>query len=116
MAVLTERGAQPWHPAPAIVKQAGARIVALCRDLGLDPSVVALKFCLDHPQVASTLVGMSTRAHVDANLKALAFELTPDLLATIRQSAAPATDTVWPSGRSENADTIGSPTVNSVTG
>ncbi len=50
---------------------------------------MVLKFCLDHPYVASTLVGMSTCAHVDANLKALKFQLTPALLAAIQKSAAP---------------------------
>lgn len=104
MGILTERGAPAWHPAPQKVKDAGARIVALCRARKLDASMVALKFCLDYPRVASTLVGMSNRAQVEANVKALNFDLDPDLLASIEQVIAPVKDVVWPSGRVENAE------------
>jgi L-galactose dehydrogenase len=50
---------------------------------------VALRFCLDHPYVSSTLVGMSTPAEVNANLKALDFQPDPALLAAIEQIVSP---------------------------
>jgi aryl-alcohol dehydrogenase-like predicted oxidoreductase len=86
------------------VKDAGSRIVALCRSRGLDPSAVALKFCLDYVHVASTLVGMSSQTHVKANLEALDFNLEPDLLAAIQRVIGDDKDVVWPSGRVENSD------------
>jgi L-galactose dehydrogenase len=104
MGILTDSGAPAWHPAPEAVKHAGSRVVALCRNEGLDSSVVALKFCLDYPHVASTLVGVSSRAQVEANLKALDFDLDVDLLARIAQVVEPVKNVVWPSGRIENAD------------
>jgi L-galactose dehydrogenase len=106
MGILTERGAPAWHPAPQSVKDAGSRVVALCRESGVDPSAVALKFCLDYPNVSSTLVGMSSRTHLAANVAALDFNLSPDLVAAIRRVVANDKDTVWPSGRTENSDYV----------
>lgn len=89
MRVLTEAGPPDWHPAPQAVKQAGAKIVALCKQHGVDPAILALRFCLDHPYVSSTLVGMSSPEEVNTNLKALDFKPDPALLAEIEQIVSP---------------------------
>ena len=102
MGIITERGAPDWHPAPQSVRDAGQRVVALCRAHGLDASEVALRFCLDHPAVATTLVGMSSRAHVERNLKCLDLRIDPALLEEIRAAVAPVANLTWPSGRPEN--------------
>jgi L-galactose dehydrogenase len=94
----------PWHPAPAAVRETGAAVAQLCKKYGVDPAVVALRFCLDHPYITSTLVGMATTAQVSTNLKALDANLDPQLLVLINQMIAPVHDTLWPSGRPENAD------------
>lgn len=104
MGVLTVQGAPAWHPAPAEVRGAGAAVVQLCVDRGLDPSQVALRFCLDHPYVATTLVGMSSREQVQKNVNALAMEIDRDLFADIQRMIKPVKDAIWPSGRLENAD------------
>jgi L-galactose dehydrogenase len=102
MGIITERGAPDWHPAPQSVRDAGQRVVALCRAHGLDASEVALRFCLDHPAVATTLVGMSSRAHVERNLKCLELRIDPALLEEIRATVAPVANLTWPSGLPEN--------------
>ncbi len=104
MGILTEEGAPEWHPAPREVKDAGRRVVELCRQHGADPAVVALRFCLDHPYAGSTLAGMATVKHVTDNLRALETELDPALLKEIQQIVRPLKDAVWASGRPENAD------------
>ena len=108
MGLLSESGVPDWHPAPMTVRRAAADVIELCREHGFDPVVVALSFCIGHPYVASTLVGMSTREQVDANLKALDFEINPAFLVEIEQVIAPARDVVWHSGRDENAEAIAS--------
>ena len=55
MGILTQRGAPNWHPAPADVRETGKKIVDHCLAHGADASEVALKFCFDHRDVASTL-------------------------------------------------------------
>ncbi|MDQ2840948.1 MAG: aldo/keto reductase [Acidobacteriota bacterium] len=107
MGILTEEGAPAWHPAPRQVKDAGARVVEHCRKRGVDPSMAALRFCLDHAYVSSTLAGMATAKHVRNNLRALDMELDPALLEEIQTIVKPVKDTVWMSGRAENADFSG---------
>ncbi len=104
MGILTEGGAPAWHPAPQSVKDAGARVVELCKREGADPSVVALRFCLDHPYAASTLVGMSDPQQVRENLRALDAVIDPALMLEIQEIVKPVKDVVWASGRPENAD------------
>jgi L-galactose dehydrogenase len=104
MRLLAEKGAPDWHPAPQAVKDAGRKVAELCRQAGADVSAVALRFCLDHPYVATTLVGMSKQPHVVTNVAVLAMKLDPALMRQIRQAVAPVFNAVWPSGRPENND------------
>jgi L-galactose dehydrogenase len=91
-----------WHPAPETVKEAAAKIVQLCESRGVDVTTLALRFCLDYPHVASTLVGMSSPAEVEQNLKAFDFRVDPKLLSDIEVILAPVKDRSWHSGKPEN--------------
>jgi L-galactose dehydrogenase len=102
MGIITEKGPPEWHPAPQAVREAGQKIVALCKARGVDASEVALKFCLDYPRAASTLVGLSSTAHVERNLKAMELTLDAELLREIAEAVRPVKDFVWPSGLAEN--------------
>lgn len=102
MGILTAGGAPAWHPAPQEIRDVGQRIVELCGRRGVDATELALRFCLENQDVASTLVGMSTPHHVKQNLKALNFEYDPSLLKEIREIVAPVFNYRWQSGRLEN--------------
>ncbi|MCW5981995.1 MAG: aldo/keto reductase [Bryobacteraceae bacterium] len=104
MGILTERGAPAWHPAPDNVKQAGGRVVELCRRRGVPAGAVALRFCVEHPHIATTLVGLSRPDHVQANVRAIEQPLDPELLREIEAAVGPAANVTWPSGRPENND------------
>ncbi len=104
MGILTEGEAPAWHPACVQVQAAGKRVAELCRLRGEDISTVALRFCLDHNYVSTTLVGMSTRKHVTDNLRVLNASLERRLRKEIEDSIAPVYNHVWPSGRVENQD------------
>ena len=108
MGILTDCGPPAWHPAPDEVKQAGKAVAAICRRYGTDVSTVALRFCLDSPHTASTLVGMSLPSHVDANLRALTATIDPALLAEIDRTVSPVLNRVWQSGRRESKRRTGS--------
>jgi L-galactose dehydrogenase len=101
MRVLTVAGAPAWHPAPEAVKQAGAEVARLC---GADTTVMALRFCLDHPYVSSTLVGMSNAAEVASNLRALEERFPSALLAKVEKIVKPVKNMAWQTGRPENHD------------
>lgn len=104
MGVLTERGAPAWHPAPKEVQETGAKIVAACEARGLKVGDVALRFCLDHPYAATTLVGMSTVKHVERNIASIECHPPADLMAEIQAIAAPVMNRWWPTGLRENWD------------
>jgi L-galactose dehydrogenase len=107
MGLLTERGAPAWHPAPKEVQAVAPKIVQACEARGFKVGDVALRHCLDHPYTSTTLVGMSTVEHVKRNIAAIASKPPADLMAEIRQIAAPVFNLWWPTGRAENWDYLG---------
>jgi L-galactose dehydrogenase len=104
MGILTEQGAPAWHPAPENVRQAGKRVVQLCGARGIEPVAAALRFCLNHPYVSSTFVGMSKPEHVDTNLKALEMSTDSEFLTEVERIAGADLNQVWSSGKAENQD------------
>lgn len=104
MGVLTDQGAPPWHPAPPVVHLAARKAAELCRARGADLSRVALQYCLDNTEVATTLSGFATAGQVHANVEAAGAPrdpaLTHDLLALLR----PVRNLIWPTGLPENLD------------
>jgi L-galactose dehydrogenase len=102
MGILTECGPPAWHPAAEEVQQAGKAVADICRRRGTSVSTVALRFCLDYPRAASTVIGMSRSSEVDANLRALATTIDSALQAEIDQAVQPVLNRVWHSGRRKN--------------
>jgi len=102
MGMLTENGAPEWHPAEPAVHAASRRAEAVCRAHGVSLPEVALRFCLAHLYVSSTLVGMATRQQVDENLRALKDVDDEELIAEIQAVIVRDQNVVWTSGREEN--------------
>ena len=100
--LLTESGVPEWHRSPRPVLDMGPRIAALCRDHGVDVAGVAMRFALDYPHVATTIVGMSKLRHVESNLRALEFEIPEGLLDKIAALVAPVKNMMWFEGNPEN--------------
>ena len=106
MGILTDHGAPDWHPAPREVREAGRRAADFCHDHDIDLCAIALRFCLDYPRVVSTLVGMSNTEHVRNNLHTLTISLDPEVVQQVKAILKPVFNYVWPSGRSENHDSM----------
>jgi L-galactose dehydrogenase len=104
MGILTEEGAPAWHPAPENVKQAGKRVVQLCKARGIEPAAGAVRFCLDHPYISSTFVGMSKPEQIDINLKTLEMSTDPEFLAEVERIVGADLNQIWSSGKVENQD------------
>ena len=102
--VLTPLGAPEWHPAASEVKEIGRKVVEMCEARGKPAPKVALRFCLDHPYISTTLVGLATVEQVRQNLEILDEISDPELLAKIDALAAPVLHHIWPSGHPENQD------------
>jgi L-galactose dehydrogenase len=63
-----------------------------------------MQFVLQHPIVATTLVGMSKTKHVDQNLKTVGVTPDPELLAEVLALIKPVANIAWQEGRPENYD------------
>jgi L-galactose dehydrogenase len=99
---LTEKGPPGWHRSPKAVLETGPKIAALCRQYNVNIADVAMRFCLDHPFAASTLVGMSKLRHVRENINVLDFKNPPELLKEIEKLVAPVKNKMWFEGQPEN--------------
>jgi len=104
MGLLTEHGPPAWHPAPQAIRDAGRKAAEFCRAQGADISEVALRFCLDHPFVSSTLIGIATVGEVEKSLKLLQSSTDSELLGQLKAILAPVFNYDWPSGRPENQE------------
>lgn len=102
MGLLAGATGAPWHPAPVPVQSVAVQIAARIRAHGIVPATLAVYACVQHPSVASTLVGFGNAAQVDEACEALALDPAPELLATVRKLAAPVFNAVWPSGLPAN--------------
>ncbi len=102
MGVLTEKGAQPWHPAPQKVHDAGKQIAQLAHEHGANITDLAIQFALQNEHVDTTLIGMRTIDEVEHNLALLDSEIDTALLAKIQEVIAPVKDINWVSGLPEH--------------
>lgn len=102
MGVLSPSAAPGWHPAPEAVRAAAERARAVCAAYGCDLTEVALRYCLAHPYVSSTLVGMASVRELKENLRAVEGENDPAVLAAIAEAIGGDRNYVWKSGREEN--------------
>ena len=72
---------QRWGRPESLV--AARRYNALALANGMTPSQMALAFCYTKWQVASTIIGVTSMAQLDADLDAWGTTLSPELLAAI---------------------------------
>lgn len=61
------------------------RYSALAREHGLDPSQMALAFCLSRPFMASTIIGATTMEQLKTDIEAASITLSEDVQAGIRE-------------------------------
>jgi aryl-alcohol dehydrogenase-like predicted oxidoreductase len=72
---------QRWGRPESLV--AARRYNALAQENGMTPTQMALAFCYTKWQVASTIIGVTSMAQLDADLDAWGTTLSPDVLAAI---------------------------------
>jgi len=104
MGILTERGAEDWHPAPLEVHEAGRKVRELVRSRGARVAEVALRFALAHSYIATTCVGMRSSDEVKQNLEVLDREIDRELLTEIDALVAPVRNLNWTQGQPEYDD------------
>lgn len=98
MGLLSEAGAQDWHPAPADVKAAGKKAAELCKSRGVSIATLGMQFCTREERIATTLTGASQASEVEANVKALDMPVDEPLLREVLAILEPVKNVTWPSG------------------
>jgi aryl-alcohol dehydrogenase-like predicted oxidoreductase len=103
MGLLTNRGAPDWHPGNQQLLNACQRAVDLCQERGVDITEVALQYAIDHPAIASTLVGTANPVNIVKNIEWSEKPVNKELVGEIR-SLFDNVPVTWPSGYPHNQD------------
>ncbi|HEY0864696.1 MAG TPA: aldo/keto reductase [Lacunisphaera sp.] len=106
MGLLTERGAPGWHPAPESIKAGCRRAVEYCQSVGADITKLALQFAVQHPAIATTLVGTASPENIRKNVAYIEEPLDHELLAKVQEVLRPIHNHNFTRGRPENRDAI----------
>ncbi len=100
--ILSDGNLPPWHRSPDEVKALQPVLLELCKSYGVRLSDVALRYAMDHPTVATTIVGMCELDVVKQNVAAVDFEIPTELLTQIESLVAPVKNRMWFEGKEEN--------------
>ncbi|MEZ4607920.1 MAG: aldo/keto reductase [Deinococcales bacterium] len=104
MGILTDQGAQAWHPAPELVKAAGRRAAAYCREQGLSLAELTTTFALHQPDIHVTVLGVRQRSELRGVLDLLAKPYPAEAIAKVQAILTKAHNINWKSGYPENDD------------
>jgi L-galactose dehydrogenase len=103
MGLLTDGGCPPWHPAGVAVKQAAIAANEVCKARGDGSTLasVALQYALgaSEDMVATTLVGIESRARLRSNIAIMESSTDAGLLEQVRASFNDVRNETWASGR-----------------
>jgi L-galactose dehydrogenase len=100
--ILSNQPLPAWHRSPQPVKDVQPKLLALCKSYGVELSDVAIRYALDHPDIATTIVGMCDLATIKQNMSVLDFQIPEGLLEQIEIIVAPVKNQMWFEGREEN--------------
>jgi L-galactose dehydrogenase len=100
--ILSDASIPAWHNAPAELKAIQAPLLDCCKKYGVALSDVAIRYAIDHPFIASTIIGMCDQTNVKKNIGVLEFSFPEGLLVEIYRIVAPVKNTMWFEGMPEN--------------
>lgn len=102
LGLLSEKGPQPWHPAPADLKAFVAGVVAKWHAKGVSLAKLSLQQSMANPSIATTISGMATLAEVEQSVACADEPLDQELLREVLADFAPVKNATWIQGRPEN--------------
>lgn len=100
--ILSDAPLPAWHNAPQEVKDTQPLLLELCKKYGVKLSDVAIKYALNHKDIASTIVGMWEMNNVKQNIDAVDFKIPEELLEEIEALVKPVKNHMWFEGKPEN--------------
>lgn len=100
--ILSDAELPSWHRSPQEVKAVQKPLLELCKSYEVNLSDVALRFALDHPEIASTLVGMCDLEIVKQNIASLELEIPEELMEKVLEITKPVMNRMWFEGNPAN--------------
>ncbi|GAA4462629.1 aldo/keto reductase [Nibrella saemangeumensis] len=100
--ILSDAPIPAWHNAPQGIKDMQPKLLALCQDYGMALSDVALRYALDNPAIATTIVGLAEPDYVEKNVRVLNFTIPDGLLEQVESLVAPVKNQMWFEGKPDN--------------
>ncbi len=100
--ILSDSPIPDWHRSPQEVKDVQPVLLDLCKEYGVNLADVANRYALDHPDISTTIVGMSKFKNVERNVKALDFKIPDGLLDKVMAVCKPVSNRMWFEGKPEN--------------
>ena len=95
MGLLSERKTPIWHPASEEIKTACRNAANHCKSKGYRIEQLAIKYAVDHPDIATTLVSTTNRNNIRKNVEWALAPQNEELLAEVLDILAPVHRETW---------------------
>ena len=102
--LLTRQPLPTWHHAPPILREYCSKAVQHCDRKGVDIASLAIQFCVENPDITTTVAGTANPLNMANILKWIEQPLDRGLLEEVRQILGPVANILWPVGRPENSE------------
>jgi len=100
--ILSDATVPEWHNAPKEMIAVQPALLNICKKYGVRLSDVAMRFAMNHPNIATTIVGMNSLTNIQQNLSAVDFKIPTGILEEMAVVIAPIKNLMWFEGRPEN--------------
>ena len=101
--LLTRQALPAWHHAPESLKAQCRKAVEFCDARGVDIAKLALQFCLQNPDITTTVPGTANPDNMAKQLQWIDEPVDHELIAEVRKLLAPTENVLWRVGRAENS-------------
>ena len=100
--VLSDAALPEWHTAPKEMLAIQPVLLGICQKYGVRLSDVAMRFAMDHPDIATTIVGMCRMTSIQKNIASLDFKIPAGLLEELTIAIEPVKNLMWFEGEEAN--------------
>jgi L-galactose dehydrogenase len=100
--ILSDAKVPEWHNAPKEMIAVQPALLKICQKYGVRLSDVAMRYAMDHPDIATTIVGMNSLSNIEQNLSAIDFKIPAGILEEMEIVIAPIKNLMWFEGQPEN--------------
>jgi aryl-alcohol dehydrogenase-like predicted oxidoreductase len=102
--LLTRQPLPTWHHAPPVLREHCRKAVEHCDCKSVDIAKLAIQFCIQNPDITTTVAGTANPTNMANILKWIEEPLDQELLAEVQRILEPVKNVLWPVGRSENSE------------